>query len=70
MLQDEVGETIEILKEAGIKIWVLTGDKVETAINVGYSCNLLNLYLTHLLIDSKSRDDLLKTLEETYDQIF
>lgn len=42
MLQDEVGETIEILKEAGIKIWVLTGDKVETAINVGYSCNLLN----------------------------
>jgi P-type E1-E2 ATPase len=29
------------LKSAGIKIWVLTGDKVETAINVGYSAGLL-----------------------------
>jgi P-type E1-E2 ATPase len=29
------------LKSAGIKIWVLTGDKVETAINIGYSAGLL-----------------------------
>jgi len=36
-LQDEVADTISILKEAGIKIWVLTGDKIETAINIGYS---------------------------------
>ena len=35
------GETIAILKKAGIKIWVLTGDKIETAINIGYSCKLL-----------------------------
>jgi len=41
-LQDEVGETIFRLKEAGIKVWVLTGDKVETAINIGYACKLLN----------------------------
>jgi phospholipid-translocating ATPase len=27
--------------DAGIKLWVLTGDKVETAINIGFSCNLL-----------------------------
>ena len=40
-LQEDVGPTIKYLKEAGIKIWVLTGDKVETAINIGYSCQLL-----------------------------
>jgi P-type E1-E2 ATPase len=37
-LQDEVGEVIEFIREAGIKLWVLTGDKVETAINIGFSC--------------------------------
>lgn len=37
-LQDNVGQTIKQLKETGIKIWVLTGDKVETAINIGYAC--------------------------------
>lgn len=40
-LQDEVGQTIESLKKAGIKIWVLTGDKVETAINIGYILSFL-----------------------------
>jgi P-type E1-E2 ATPase len=42
LLQDEVGETIKALKEADIKLWVLTGDKIETAINIGFSCELLN----------------------------
>ena len=41
-LQDGVPDTIALLAEAGIKLWVLTGDKVETAINIGFSCNLLN----------------------------
>lgn len=41
-LQDGVPETIAVLAEAGIKLWVLTGDKVETAINIGFSCNLLD----------------------------
>lgn len=41
-LQDGVPGTIELLGKAGIKLWVLTGDKVETAINIGFSCNLLN----------------------------
>ncbi|KAG5672680.1 hypothetical protein PVAND_002791 [Polypedilum vanderplanki] len=40
-LQDGVPETISSLQTAGIKIWVLTGDKQETAINIGYSCSLL-----------------------------
>lgn len=40
-LQDGVPETIAKLANADIKIWVLTGDKKETAENIGYSCNLL-----------------------------
>lgn len=41
-LQEGVPDTIALLAQAGIKLWVLTGDKVETAINIGFSCNLLN----------------------------
>uniref|UniRef100_A0A8V5HGB7 Phospholipid-transporting ATPase n=1 Tax=Melopsittacus undulatus TaxID=13146 RepID=A0A8V5HGB7_MELUD len=41
-LQDGVPQTIETLARASIKIWVLTGDKQETAMNISYSCNLLN----------------------------
>ena len=41
-LQDKVPETIKELRSAGIKIWVLTGDKLDTAENIGYSCNLLS----------------------------
>ncbi|KAI5464480.1 hypothetical protein BGZ63DRAFT_421507 [Mariannaea sp. PMI_226] len=52
-LQDGVPDTIALLGDAGIKLWVLTGDKVETAINIGFSCNLLNndMELIHLKVD-------------------
>lgn len=40
-LQEGVPRCIADLAEAGIKIWVLTGDKEETAINIGYACKLL-----------------------------
>ncbi|XP_061440428.1 phospholipid-transporting ATPase VD isoform X2 [Rhineura floridana] len=40
-LQEGVPETIEALRKAGINIWMLTGDKRETAINIAHSCNLL-----------------------------
>ena len=54
-LQDQVPETIKILRDAGIKVWVLTGDKVETAINIGFSCNLLtNEMLRVTIIGEKS----------------
>ncbi|KAF4703207.1 hypothetical protein FOZ62_026403, partial [Perkinsus olseni] len=36
-LQDQVPEVIKELHSAGIKLWVLTGDKIETAINIGYT---------------------------------
>ncbi|KFU91213.1 putative phospholipid-transporting ATPase IK, partial [Chaetura pelagica] len=40
-LQDGVPETIQRLKLGNIKVWVLTGDKQETAVNIGYACKLL-----------------------------
>lgn len=49
-LQDQVGETIAALKRAGIKVWVLTGDKIETAINIGFSCKLLSDDLTQIIV--------------------
>jgi len=39
-LQEEVNETIDSLKNAGIKIWMLTGDKVETALCIAISTGL------------------------------
>ncbi|XP_048588932.1 phospholipid-transporting ATPase IF isoform X3 [Nematostella vectensis] len=37
-LQAGVPETIEAMREAGIKVWVLTGDKEQTAVNISHSC--------------------------------
>ncbi|KAG8599238.1 hypothetical protein GDO81_002957, partial [Engystomops pustulosus] len=49
-LQDGVPQTIETLTRADIKIWVLTGDKQETAENIGYSCNMLQDEMKEIFI--------------------
>uniref|UniRef100_A0A8C7X9D5 Phospholipid-transporting ATPase n=1 Tax=Oryzias sinensis TaxID=183150 RepID=A0A8C7X9D5_9TELE len=49
-LQDGVPQTIEQLAKADIKIWVLTGDKQETAENIGYSCNILREEMNEVFI--------------------
>ena len=41
-LQDLVPETIKDLRLAKIKVWMLTGDKMSTAYNIGLSCNLIS----------------------------
>ena len=41
-LQDKVPETIRDLRLAQIKVWMLTGDKMNTAYNIGLSCNLIS----------------------------
>ena len=51
-LQEGVPETIEHIKAAGIKLWVLTGDKIETAINIGYSCRLLDDSINQFIVDA------------------
>jgi phospholipid-translocating ATPase len=65
-LQEGVPDTIALLAEAGIKLWVLTGDKVETAINIGFSCNLLNNDME--LIVLKIDDDQVSTAEAELDK--
>lgn len=56
-LQIGVPRTISMLLQAGIKVWVLTGDKIETAVNIGYSCKLLseNTSLIYLVDDNMNK---------------
>jgi phospholipid-translocating ATPase len=66
-LQDGVPDTIALLGQAGIKLWVLTGDKVETAINIGFSCNLLSNDVELILFDlGESNKEAAETLLDTY----
>lgn len=65
-LQDGVPDTIHTLQSAGIKIWVLTGDRQETAINIGMSCKLISEDMTLLIVNEDTaettRDNLSKKL--------
>ncbi|XP_028815912.1 probable phospholipid-transporting ATPase IA isoform X2 [Denticeps clupeoides] len=61
-LQDKVPETIETLIKADIKIWILTGDKQETAINIGHSCKLLTKNMGLLVINEETLDGTRETL--------
>ena len=56
-LQDGVPETIHTLQQAGIKVWVLTGDRQETAINIGMSCKLLSEDMMLLIVNEESAQD-------------
>ncbi|XP_055020272.1 phospholipid-transporting ATPase ID isoform X2 [Boleophthalmus pectinirostris] len=51
-LQEGVPETIAVLSLANIKVWVLTGDKQETAVNIGYSCKMLTDDMAEVFIIS------------------
>jgi len=68
-LQDGVGDAIEGIKDAGVKLWVLTGDKMETAINIGYSCKLLsNDMLQFEITGQVSRDVYMQLMESKRQQ--
>ncbi|MBA0697336.1 hypothetical protein Goari_020879 [Gossypium aridum] len=63
-LQQGVPEAIESLRTAGIKVWVLTGDKQETAISIGYSSKLLTSKMTQVIVNSNSKESCRKSLED------
>lgn len=63
-LQDGVPETIHTLQNAGIKVWVLTGDRQETAINIGMSCKLLSEDMNLLIINEETKKDTKMNLQE------
>lgn len=64
-LQDEVPETIDILLRAGINFWLLTGDKQETAINIGFSCKLLSRTMQLILVNEESFEETREFLSRT-----
>ncbi|KAG8239125.1 hypothetical protein J437_LFUL018828 [Ladona fulva] len=55
-LQEGVPETIAALIRAGIVVWVLTGDKPETAVNVAYSARLFSPQMQLLKLTARSRE--------------
>ncbi|KAL2250305.1 phospholipid-transporting ATPase 1-like [Sesamum indicum] len=61
-LQEGVPEAIESLRQAGIKVWVLTGDKQETAISIGLSCRLLSPHMHQIIINGNSESECRKLL--------
>ncbi|CAH1777147.1 unnamed protein product, partial [Owenia fusiformis] len=72
-LQEGVPEAIANLAKAEIKIWILTGDKQETAINIGYACRLLTSGMPLLVINEHSldstRDAIQRHTQEFGDQL-
>ncbi|NWI17791.1 AT8B2 ATPase, partial [Crypturellus soui] len=71
-LQQGVPETIAVLTLANIKIWVLTGDKQETAVNIGYSCKMLTDDMTEVFVVTghtvlEEREELRKAREKMMD---
>ncbi|CAH1759985.1 12143_t:CDS:2 [Entrophospora sp. SA101] len=69
-LQEGVPETIATLAQAGIKLWVLTGDKVETAINIGFSCNLLQNDMLLIVINASDKQSALTQINEAIKKFF
>jgi magnesium-transporting ATPase (P-type) len=59
-----VAETLAFLREGGIKVWVLTGDKKETVINISNSCKHFNSDMTKFdYTDLKEVDDLTNKID-------
>ncbi|KAF9583341.1 hypothetical protein BGW38_009712 [Lunasporangiospora selenospora] len=72
-LQDGVPETIHTLQQAGIKVWVLTGDRQETAINIGYSCKLIQEDMSLIICNEQTHwetkeflENKVKAIKSTY----
>uniref|UniRef100_A0A8C5ULE0 Phospholipid-transporting ATPase n=1 Tax=Microcebus murinus TaxID=30608 RepID=A0A8C5ULE0_MICMU len=55
-LQEGVPETIAKLRQAGLQIWVLTGDKQETAINIAHACKLLDHEEEVITVNAESQE--------------
>ena len=65
-LQDNVGACLESFIKTGIKVWVLTGDKVDTAKSIAFSCKLLTHEFIILEYPEKATHDELKVITDDY----
>ncbi|KAJ7256227.1 hypothetical protein B0H12DRAFT_1112856 [Mycena haematopus] len=68
-LQEGVPEAIETLHRAGIKLWILTGDKLQTAIEIGYSCNLLKNDMDLMILSADSQQQARSQIEAGLNKI-
>ena len=55
-LQNGVPEAIAAMRHGGVKVWVLTGDKVDTAINIGYACEVMTADMLKLELTCKNKE--------------
>ncbi|KAG8349017.1 putative phospholipid-translocating ATPase [Trypanosoma vivax] len=65
-LQDDVATSLETLGMGGIKVWVLTGDKVETAITIGRATRLIPRNCTVEIMSCKTENDAMRSLDTLY----
>lgn len=63
-LQDGVPKTLQLLQQTAMKVWTLTGDKMETAINIGYACSLLASGVEVMQVSSDEYVAVAKGLQE------
>jgi len=68
-LQEGVPHTVDALRKAGMKVWMLTGDKLETAINIGFACALLHDKMNRMqyaapMTAEQIRDDMAENLKQ------
>ncbi|KAG2220443.1 hypothetical protein INT45_004185 [Circinella minor] len=68
-LQEGVPETIAELAQSGIRLWVLTGDKTETAINIGFACNLITNDMRMIILKASDRESTKKQLTDALHQV-
>lgn len=62
-LQEEVAETFEALRKSGIKLWVLTGDKIETAVNISQFCGHFSDEMEKLDLVFSNKQEIKRYLE-------
>jgi len=68
-LQEGVPETIAQLRRAGIIVWVLTGDKQETAVNIALSCRLFSEDMRLIFLNARSKDQAESLIKQNTDAI-
>eukprot|EP00760_Papus_ankaliazontas_P014969 PhM_4_TR16204/c0_g1_i1/m.42219/K14802/DRS2, ATP8A; phospholipid-transporting ATPase len=65
-LQEGVPACIHTMLRASIQVWVLTGDKVETAVNIAMACSLLDSSMNVYTIVGGEKDTIMNLIQASY----
>lgn len=68
-LQDEVKETIKTFLDAGIKFWVITGDKGETAVKISISCGLIDTTTVLYKFDDENKKNISSVIDSYIEDV-